>query len=341
MGMRVLFLQSVHQTHDERVWYHQRASLIEHGAEVEVIGALVFPMWKNQQKRSYDVIITDTPKAVLKAHLYSFNKSTKIVYDITEWYPSKKNLKIFFLFKPIKALVLLLFNLWAGCMADAFIFGEKDKMFPFSQLFPNKKYILLPYYPDLTYLSPSEPRDISKCCSVLYAGPLTAEKGWDNVQETLAMAAKILPEIRWKLIVISNNDLHFSISMPSAIAIEYHPYMPFMEFCHIIQEADVMLDLRKIDRENTRCLPIKLFYYMACGKPSIYSNLQAITKAIPDISKAVFLVSDAKSAATILCRLVREPLSYVNMCNSALSMAHNNYNWSVIIQTFIQFIYAV
>ena len=45
MPMRVLFLQSVHQTHDERVWYHQRAALLGHGEDVDVVGLDSFSDW--------------------------------------------------------------------------------------------------------------------------------------------------------------------------------------------------------------------------------------------------------------------------------------------------------
>lgn len=339
MPMRVLFLQSVHTTHDERVWYHQRATLLEHGEDVDVVGLDSFSDWKNQKRQLYDVIITDTPKAVLKARRYSFNPHTKIVYDITEWYPSKKNLQSFVLLKPIKAFVLLLFNLLAGWLVDAFIFGEIDKAIPFRRLFPNKKFIFLPYYPDLTFISPSAPRDISRCCNILYAGPLTEEKGWDNVQNTLLMAARKIPKVQWTLMVISNHALHLSKVLPDNVIIEYHSYMPFEDFCKEIKKADIMVDLRKIDYENTRCLPIKLFYYMACGRPSIYSELQAIIKAIPNASQAVCFVSNAEEAATELCRIVQNKQKYAKMCDSALSMAHSKYNWELIKHTFTQFIY--
>ena len=80
--------------------------------------------------------------------------------------------------KLFKALVLAIANLWAGWRTDAFIFGEEDKAKPFRVLYPKKRYINLPYYPDLQYISARTPRSITKECRLLYAGPLTAEKGW-------------------------------------------------------------------------------------------------------------------------------------------------------------------
>ena len=37
-NMKVLFLQSAHYANDDRVWYHQRAALLEAGCEVDVCG---------------------------------------------------------------------------------------------------------------------------------------------------------------------------------------------------------------------------------------------------------------------------------------------------------------
>jgi len=102
-----------------------------------------------------DIIICLEPLTILAASRYKnkTDKKPKIVYDVTEWYPSKKFLshynsvsKVFHFFK------LLFFNLMMAAKADAFIFGKWYKGKPYRFLFPGKKIIYSGYYPDLKYI---------------------------------------------------------------------------------------------------------------------------------------------------------------------------------------------
>ena len=79
------------------------------------------------------VIICSEPLPIIAAYKYKRKEAEKvsILYDITEWYPSKKQLihesfpaKIYVFFK------LLFFNLFASCFVDGFIFGERYKSLP-------------------------------------------------------------------------------------------------------------------------------------------------------------------------------------------------------------------
>ena len=128
-GKRIIFLQAAHTAVDERVRHHQARTLEESGHTVEVYGLDSFFSFALKQA---DIYIVDTPKALWKVR----RTSAQIVYDITEWYPSKKNLRNIRLGKCIKAFILLLANIWAGCRANAFIFGDVDMARPFRLLFP-------------------------------------------------------------------------------------------------------------------------------------------------------------------------------------------------------------
>ena len=199
-------LQAVHHYNDDRVFYHQAKTLIEEGHRVEIYDCHSFSQF---QPINADIYIVDSPKAIWKIRKIQ----TKIVYDITEWYPSKKNIRHLRWGKLCKSILLICANLWAGYKADAFIFGERDKAVPFRFLFPKKTAIDLPYYPDLEYIPTSQQRDISKQCKVLYAGPLTKEKGFYRVIETMILVAQQHPEIQWHTTIISG-DQHSHTALP-------------------------------------------------------------------------------------------------------------------------------
>ena len=339
--MKVLFLQSAHYADDDRVWYHQRAALSEADCEVNVCGKEELQDKGRfstiaDKADDYRVIIVDTPRALWMVRKA---KHAKLVYDITEWYPSKKDLRGLCLpHKWAKAFLMCLASLWAGIRADAFIFGEEDKAKPFRFLFPHKPALLLPYYPDLAYIKPLPPRDITRQCTLLYAGPLTAEKGWHRVTEVLKTIAHKMPDVQWTLMIISPQAIDTQSFGDGNVRIDYHPYLPFEEFCRLIPHADIMLDLRDNDMENTRCLPIKIFYYMACGRLCIYTPLRALQKHIPCIHSVAELVADTEECANRIDYYIHHPQEYQAKCTRARLLSEQKYNWDKLKQDFIHFI---
>lgn len=329
-GKRVIFLQAAHTAVDERVKYHQARALEESGYSVEVYGLDSFSSFALQPA---DIYIVDTPKALWKVR----SSSAQLVYDITEWYPSKKNLRNIRFGKCAKAFILLLANIWAGWRADAFIFGEVDKARPFRRIFPRKKNIFLPYYPDLQYISSSSPRDIGRGCRLLYAGPLTAEKGWPRVVQAVREIGLQREDLQIDLDVITRDSTSLG-EMPKNVHVTFVPYMPFEEFCQQITHYDIFLDLRDNDYENTRCMPIKIFYYAACARPSIYTRLRAIAKGFPEVEECATLIEGRSSAAHAILRYIEDSKLYIEHCHKAQQLSSNTYNWQTIRDSFLQFI---
>ena len=326
----IIFLQVAHTTHDERVFFHQAKSLQEVGHIVEIYG---IESSHTFTPKPADIYIVDTPMAMWKIR----NLSTKIIYDITEWYPSKKNLRNMRWGKLTKIFILTLANIWAGWKASAFIFGENDKAKPFQFLFRKKTHIFLPYYPNLAYITPTPATDIHEKCHLLYAGPLTEEKGWNRVLETMHAIAREFPHTHFQLDVITQSTLTHAHTIKN-LHIQKLDFMPFEIFCQQITNYDIFLDLRNIDFENTRCLPIKLFYYMACGRPSIYSNLSAINHGIPEVNQCTKLVNNVDEAIVALKEYIGNNTLYQQHCSNARSLAEHKYNWNKISTRFIQLI---
>lgn len=364
--MKVVFLLTAHAADDDRVWYHQAQSLLHRDCEVAIIapraGTLSTPLvqvyspenmsrWQLMRhladllaEHRPDVVIGDTPMALRGALIYrrKNHASCRVLYDVTEWYPSKKNVRnlgpvrSFF-----KRIILHLFNIYVNCHTDGFIFGEKFKSLPFRRLFSRKPYVYVSYYPELNYIPFSQPKDLKDEVLLFYSGPLTEEKGFPHVLASAAKVARRLPDWNVRLQVLTDDLFpHIPADLPENLALDISSYLPFEQFCQTLAGQDLCLDLRSIDKENRKCLPIKLFYYMAAGKPVIYSDLDAIEEGCPDISQVGYLVDPRNEdrVADIIEQYVMNPELYRQHCENARSFAEQKYNWRAIEDDFIRFI---
>jgi Txe/YoeB family toxin of Txe-Axe toxin-antitoxin module len=171
--MNISFLTSGHEPFDDRIYYHMARSLCDHNHNILIISSkrdlieisdninLNCFAGDNLIKRDKinqftdrlsvfkpDAIICSEPLTVLAAKRYSkrVSKKIRIIYDITEWYPSKKNLKIYkYSTRWFFFIKLLLFNLWTASLADSFIFGEWYKSRPYRLLLPGKPFVFTSY----------------------------------------------------------------------------------------------------------------------------------------------------------------------------------------------------
>lgn len=344
---RILFVQTAHTAEDDRVRYHQMPTLANAGYETDVISTLGKEahekkdcIGKKIEVFRPDAIICDTPYAVLTSR-NAAPETCKILFDITEWYPSKKNLRGTGLLRPFKKGLLHIINKKACKTADAFIFGEPEKALPIQNDFPTKPAILLPYFPRTDYIPYSENhRDIRTELRICYAGPMTQEKGYPNVLAAVRELAISFPETKIDLTIISPSSSKETQQTAPNLHIYGLPYLPFNEFCEILKDYDIFLDLRENDAENTRCLPIKLFYYMAAGRPMVYSELKAIGDFIGRDTTFIQLVDpdNQKAIAKAIAYYLEQPEQYSLACHEAHKRYLNEFNWELNETRFLNFL---
>jgi len=368
-NQKICFLLVAHLPDDDRVWFHQTKLLKENGFFVSVVSTRtshsenenVFCFDDTGMKKcavnklvseslfmiNPDVIICDNPLSVYFASKYKKKnkRNVKIILDVTEWYPSKKNLvHLTGLKRFVKYLILKYLNLRSGFIADGFIFGEKDKAIFFKQLFKRKPYSDLPYYPDLKYINKGKPKEDLLTWNFLYSGSLNKDKGFYNVIESMKVSAFSNQNHTFILTIISkdilNKEQEFLISnFPQNLEIRFIDYLPFEIFCKEIGKYDIFLDLREKDKENNKCLPIKLFYYMACGKPAIFSDLDAIKQQVPEINEFACLTNpnDYYKISQIITEYVTNNEKYLNHSAAALKYSCEKYNWKILSEKFLMF----
>lgn len=369
---KILFLTTAHRYDDDRIFYHQAKALRDHGNEVKIcslsaefrgiIDGIEIESYsvieKSTEEKTQvfervcdsfdpDCIISSEPLAVIAVKKFTKKKKISLIYDITEWYPSMRMVENFsFPLNTIHALKFFLIQLYAGFISTHFIFGEETKKFPLAYFFPFKKNIISPYYPDDLYIQQNiktlEPNKITLC----YTGQFSQEKGIGNFFAAIDSLRNKKPDLEILILLIGGSrrekdEKYFSdlVSKYQFKNIKIGKSTSFKTFTEAYADADICFDLRALNYENHHCLPIKIFYYAASGKPVIYTDLKA-TRQHVDVSKFGFLV-DPENADTIaknIIQYIENPELYSNHAKNARTEYEQKYNWNSIKESFVNFI---
>ena len=373
--MNIAFLTSGHEPMDDRIFYHMARSLADHNENVEIVSSKYYLIevkdgiklncfeGENLPKREKiknfidkltefksDLIICSEPLTLLAANRYSKkqNRKIRIVYDITEWYPSKKNLIVFnWSFRWLHFIKLLLFNILMARLADSFIFGEWYKSIPYSFLYPRKPHLFCSYYPDLKYIDYCPPELQPGRLRLSYSGKISLEKGYGYFFKVLSRLSALNKNLQIEVKIIGwyenlRDKLEcekFMLLNNPNISLKLFDKQKFRSFIEIIKRTDIFFDLRSDDFENQHCLPIKLFYFAAFGRPVIVSDLKSIRKEV-EIDKFGFLVNpeDTEEIVKLISSYLNDGLLYYKHCRNARSLAEKKYNWQFIEPLFIKFI---
>jgi len=373
--MNISFLSTGHFPFDDRIFYHLGKTLAEAGHNVsitsskadlkDVVENITMDCFAGDDLKKKDkliefskalnafrpsIIICSEPLPILAAKGFKKNQTGKsrIIYDITEWYPSKKNLAPFHpLLRPMIFLKLLGFNIIASRYADAFIFGELYKSRPYRFLFPKKPYEFITYYPDLRYLKYKAPGIIDGRLRLSFTGKISIEKGFGNfigvIKELIRMNKELLIGIKvigWYESTNDKNECEKLIqSLKGNITFTFSDRLPFLTFWESVIDTDIFIDLRSDSPENQHSLPIRLFYFAALGRPFIFSGLKAIRREA-DTANFGFLVKPyrAEQIAQIILNYTKDPKLYTEHCANARRAAEELYNWQRIVPEYLEFI---
>jgi glycosyltransferase involved in cell wall biosynthesis len=304
--MKVLFLTSAHSSTDDRIFHHQARALsqdhkvwiystfagdniIEHGIEA-IYDQTVFIGRKAKinafeqacERVSPDVVICSEPIPILGAEQYRKRKSIlriRIYYDVTEFYPSKKNLHGL---KGVKRFIKMIAMVWlnkkASSKVDGFIFGEHFKSLFYKAHFKHKPSIELPYYQDSSFFKSTA--FLPELFTIGYTGKFSEEKGILRFADVLKKFSENQGDNAWRVILIGwfeNKQVESEFNKRTeGLPIEVLGNLPYSVYCESLAKFSVFLDLRDTDAENNLCLPIKLFTYASAGRPIIYSAIHAI-----------------------------------------------------------------
>ncbi|WP_449400385.1 glycosyltransferase [Chryseobacterium wanjuense] len=159
-----------------------------------------------------------------------------------------------------------------------------------------------------------EPNKVTLC----YTGQFSEEKGLGNFFAVIDGVKKKKPDLDVSVLLIGGarkekDEKYFSdlLSKYQFEKVKIQKATSFETFTESYKDADICFDLRTMNYENHHCLPIKIFYYAASGKPVIYTDLKA-TRQHADVSKFGFLVDpkNADAIADIVLKYIENPELY-------------------------------
>lgn len=369
---KILFLTTAHKYNDDRIFYHQAKELKALGYDVKIcsLSSEYHGMIDGIEIESYsileqntsrkikmlekicddyqpDCIIGSEPLTIIASKKIKKERKVRVIYDITEWYPSTRMVENFPSFlKGIHTIKFFMIQLYAGWISTHFIFGENTKKFPLAYIFPFKRRITLPYFPNDIYIHKNikrlEPNKITLC----YTGQISKEKGIENFFKACDRLRNIRPNLEISILIIGSSrkekdEKYFSylLSKYKWENIKIEKATSFEIFTQSYSDADICFDLREMSYENNHCLPIKIFYYVASGKPVIYTDLKA-TRQHVDVTKFGVLVDpeDSDSIAMAIVNYLDHPELYNQHAFNARKEYEQKYNWNMIKNLFTDFV---
>ena len=361
-------MSSAHHPLDDRIFYHLAESLKDE-MEVAIVSSCAeineaingknvhSTMKHNNSKKAKinyfleqlvhfepDIVICSEPLPIIAAWKFKTKSkaSCKIIYDVTEFYPSKKNLQGT---KGLKRYVfkclMKYWNRYASGKVDAFIFGEYHKSLYYRSRFKSIPYSFISYYPDLKYIQPDQ-KQRSKPFVLGYTGKFTKEKGLLNFGHSLNKLMGQLNSESIRVVMIGwfpqENEKQEFDKLTKGISVEVRSLVPYHEFGASLNDVDLFLDLRESDEENDLCLPIKFYSYSAMHKPIIYSDLQSIRHAHHDLKHCVLTdPSDHSYISNKIIQLSQDAKLYEEMCCES-ELFSKEFQWNTIKNDFVKFI---
>lgn len=367
MKKKVSIVTSGHPYLDERIFYKFASSLNKNGYEVSIICSTVESsvdivkddihiigfngsnLKKSEKVSKFekylkhtmpDSIICCEPLPILAANrIRKRNKKVKIIYDVTEWYPHQNMLKdLGRIQRIISFIYLFFFNIYTASLCQLIIIGEKNKSRPYKIFLPFKKKVEIGYYPSREFFEFAPPPLDDKTFTICYVGIINKQRGifsflevtkkLRSLYKNVIINAKIIGDFEDDLI---KHQVSNFVNENKLTNITFVPRMAYEELSAHLREVDICLDLREKNFVYNNSFPIKIFEFMACGKPVIYSDIKPLLK-FKALNEFGFLVDPAE--IDIVCNKIG---LYIN--NHALLQNHSQaarrlfekkYNWEKI-----------
>lgn len=367
MKKKISIVTSGHPYYDERIFYKFARSLNKNGYEVSIICSTVESeidlvkdnihikgfngsnLKKSQKVSKFadylknikpDVIICCEPLPILAAgKIRRSNKKVKIIYDVTEWYPHQNMLKnlsgINWVFS---YFYLFIFNIFCASKSDHLIFGEKKKAVPYKIFLPFKTKSFINYYPSLDFARNYLPHFDPSSFTVAYVGIINKQRGIFTFLNVMQKVQAQLPGLKIKGKIIGNFEdediemlIHEHVENRQITGITFTGRIPYTELSNQLYDVSLCLDLRERNFFYNNSFPIKIFEFMACGKPVVYSNIKSLSK-FSDINKIGYLVdpSNIDKICSTVINYINDQQLLRQHSKEARLLFENKYNWEKI-----------
>lgn len=171
--------------------------------------------------------------------------------------------------------------------------------------------------------------------TVLYLGYVLRSRGMDTVVEAAEMLKNAYPEIQWILAGPSKGAdarwLSKEITEHKLFStLQWIGEVPHQEALDHIRASSVCLFTFPRHKVTDFIFPVKIFEYMALGKPIVSTNLRGVNRILRHESNALlFEPGDPDGLARAVERLFRDPILGHRIGNEAKENV-KAYSWSAI-----------
>lgn len=236
-----------------------------------------------------DLIICCEVSAIIPAHKYkkTDNNKCKIVSDVTEWYPENVAGKKSGISAVLSYIILFFTNIILTNKCNYLIVGERNKLKRYKIISPFLSKMIIGYYPILQYFYYSQPANDKNSIVLCYAGLINFERGILKLIEAVEVFSRNHNEIKTEVIIIGkfqyeNEEKQFNELSKQKINmnIELREWTSYDHVSDNLKDVDLCFDLRKRNFIYKNSLPIKIFEYMACGKPFVFTDIKPIREEL-------------------------------------------------------------
>jgi len=373
--MNIVIVTTGHPPFDERIFYKFGISLKDSGhnvciicstkeitTEVEGISVRGFEdkFLPKQEKigRLFagialfkpSLIICCEPLPILAARKYKKEilHEVKIIYDITEFYPHQNMLNNYYgLTRIMHYLRFSVFNAYVSNLADYLFIGEKGKAKLYNIIVPSGKKFIIGYYPPQKYFHYSPPGYDGKNFTLCYTGNISKERGFIRFVNIVKKVAARYNHKFFTAKIIGHAQDDFSgliseLSDIKNIKVIQTDQVDYKYYSSEFEGVDLCIDLRDKNNVFNRSLPIKIFDYIASGKPFVFSDLKSF-KGFEDLKEAGIMIDpdDIDSAVQQIYLYLDNPDKLRKDSQIAFRLFQEKYNWEIIESKMIDIINAL
>ncbi len=368
--MNIAIVTTGHSPFDERIFYKFAVSLQIAGYNVSVISSGQETNTESEgiKVRGFDgtslskkdkvekllseiaasnpaLVICCEPLAITAAYRYKkqSNNPVKIIYDITEYYPHQNTLNLYEGFsRKVQYAKLSLFNAYVSNLADYLFIGEEGKVKLYDTTAPFRKKAIIGYYAPKRYFHYYPPAYDGRNFTLCYAGRNAESGGFRRYTSLLKTAAQRFPGIIFTAKVIGmepEDGGDMGLESLSNVKTIYTGRTDYINYPSKFEGTDICIDLRDKNIIHSRSLPIKVFDYIACGKPFIFSNLDSF-KGYDDLRTAGLMTDpdDIESSIIRISGYLNNPEKLKEDSLTAYKLFEEKYNWEIVEKKMLRII---
>lgn len=373
MNKKVVILSSGHPPKDERIFSKIGFSLCTHGYSVVICtsteelhgidNSILFDCFDGEKltKRekiskffsvltthSPDIVISSEPLPILSGYQFkkNINPACIIISDITEWYPENVAFKYSGIKKWLSYFILSIFNFYATNLCDALIIGEEKKKKRYDLIAPFKLKEIVSYFPRLEYFPFSVNKLYNSEINLGFTGILNNTRGFHKFLTIASILGERQTQLKIKLTIIGkfltdNDEYLFSNwrNVNPNIEIDFSLWLPYEQLSDKLRRVDIFVDLREVNFVFNNSLPIKIFEYMALGKPVIYSRTSALQDFFDEFSFGKLVnPADTKEIISAIEYYLFKPEEMKKQGILGRTLVEEKYNWNTCETKLLNFI---